>query len=393
VSGGDGQRSAIPTRARPAVTELFHLHYRRLVGLAVLLVGDQETAEDVVHDSFEGLYRHWRQVRDPEAAAAYLTLSVVNGSLSRARSRGLDRIDALPHVDIQRELARAALTQPHRQREVLDSTLVAALEDEAEKTVLSVDGVAAARRLEARLDAVDQSRRPRTRRVAMAVAASVIVIVVAVALVGRPDQPTVDHSIGKPRPAVAGGLLIRPDPYLPDWFTSDWHVVQEPDAKVPRLTHCIPDLRSWGSLYAQGMTYVDPNPTARRGVAARRVNEWLLQFPDASGAHRALVNTFRRLASCARPPDATNAPGHIDRNPDSSWDYDEAFGSQRTSPSTGRHPTQAAAVYVLRVARARNVLVVLEDTGIPVDRTPATMTAAVRRAVPHYRTFHCSCLI
>jgi DNA-directed RNA polymerase specialized sigma24 family protein len=33
---------------RAAVTELFHLHHRRLVGLAALLVIDRETAEDVV---------------------------------------------------------------------------------------------------------------------------------------------------------------------------------------------------------------------------------------------------------------------------------------------------------------------------------------------------------
>jgi DNA-directed RNA polymerase specialized sigma24 family protein len=50
---------------------MFHLHYRRLVGLAVFLVDDRETAEDVVQEAFEGLYRRWRRIRDPQAASAY----------------------------------------------------------------------------------------------------------------------------------------------------------------------------------------------------------------------------------------------------------------------------------------------------------------------------------
>jgi len=47
-----------PGAARPgqsadwAVTELYSLHYQRLVRLAALLVRDVPTAEDVVQDSF-----------------------------------------------------------------------------------------------------------------------------------------------------------------------------------------------------------------------------------------------------------------------------------------------------------------------------------------------------
>jgi len=39
------------------ISELFDHHYRRLVGLAALLVDDRETAEEVVQDSFEGQQR------------------------------------------------------------------------------------------------------------------------------------------------------------------------------------------------------------------------------------------------------------------------------------------------------------------------------------------------
>src|SRR5262245_15009163 len=67
-----GSRSDVRVPARAGVTELFHLHYRRLVGLARLLVDDRETAEDVVQEAFEGLYRRWRRLRDPHTAATYL---------------------------------------------------------------------------------------------------------------------------------------------------------------------------------------------------------------------------------------------------------------------------------------------------------------------------------
>lgn len=74
-----------------AVTELFHVHYRRLCGLAALLVDDRGTAEEVVQDCFERLHRSWGSLRDPSAAVAYLDRSVVNQARSRLRRRFTER--------------------------------------------------------------------------------------------------------------------------------------------------------------------------------------------------------------------------------------------------------------------------------------------------------------
>jgi RNA polymerase sigma-70 factor (sigma-E family) len=125
-------RAGIRVPARAGVTELFHLHYRRLVGLAVLLIDDRETAEDVVQEAFEGLYRRWRHLRDPHAAAAYLNRSVVNGSRSRLRRRATERAHPLsdPEPEPSAEsgglahgardaLTDAVLALPRRQREVI----------------------------------------------------------------------------------------------------------------------------------------------------------------------------------------------------------------------------------------------------------------------------------
>jgi RNA polymerase sigma-70 factor (sigma-E family) len=117
---------------RAAVSELFHLHYRRLVGLAVLLVADRETAEDVVQEAFEALYRHYARLRDPQAAVAYLNRAVVNGSRSRLRRRKTERAYELPKAGLEpsaessgvhrgelSELAAAVAALPRRQREVV----------------------------------------------------------------------------------------------------------------------------------------------------------------------------------------------------------------------------------------------------------------------------------
>ena len=82
-----------PGAARPgrsadwAVTELYALHHRGLVRLAVLLVRDIPTAEDVVQDSFVAMHDGWQRLRDAESALAYLRQAVVNRSRSVLRHR------------------------------------------------------------------------------------------------------------------------------------------------------------------------------------------------------------------------------------------------------------------------------------------------------------------
>ena len=74
-----------------AVSILYAVHRLALVRLAVLLVDDQASAEDVVQDAFVGLHRHRAQLRDPEAAVGYLRTAVVNGARSTLRRRGTQR--------------------------------------------------------------------------------------------------------------------------------------------------------------------------------------------------------------------------------------------------------------------------------------------------------------
>ena len=80
-------RAACDWDARRAMGELYAAHYRELVRLAVLLVRDMATAEEVVQDSFVAMHANWRKLRDSGKASAYLRRCVVNRSRSVLRHR------------------------------------------------------------------------------------------------------------------------------------------------------------------------------------------------------------------------------------------------------------------------------------------------------------------
>jgi RNA polymerase sigma-70 factor (sigma-E family) len=124
--------AAGPTRADAAITELYGAHYRPLVRLAVLLVHDVATAEEVVQDSFVALHSGLHRLRDSEKALAYLRAAVVNRSRSVLRHRVVvDRNAPKPTPDmpsaehgaltlLERSAVVAALRSlPVRQREVV----------------------------------------------------------------------------------------------------------------------------------------------------------------------------------------------------------------------------------------------------------------------------------
>jgi RNA polymerase sigma-70 factor (sigma-E family) len=114
------------------LADLYRDHRMRMVRLAVLLVDDPSTAEDVVQEAFTGLHRHWAGLRDEAAAVAYLRTAVVNGSRSVLRRRRTARDYVPPHqVNARSAESLAMLSAEHqavvdalgllppRQREVL----------------------------------------------------------------------------------------------------------------------------------------------------------------------------------------------------------------------------------------------------------------------------------
>ena len=104
------------TTMPPSVADLYAAHRLSLVRLAVLLVDDLETAQDVVQDAFAGLARQHGTLRDPHRALAYLRTSVVNGTRSTLRRRRVARGYVEPiAVEPDGPEARVVLAEEHRE--------------------------------------------------------------------------------------------------------------------------------------------------------------------------------------------------------------------------------------------------------------------------------------
>lgn len=76
-----------PPDGRQRVAALYQEHALTLVRLAKIMLGDQAAAEDVVQDSFLGLYRRWASLDDHDRAVGYLRASVLNGCRHAHRGR------------------------------------------------------------------------------------------------------------------------------------------------------------------------------------------------------------------------------------------------------------------------------------------------------------------
>lgn len=124
--------AAPPVAADVTIDDIYRTHRMGMVRLAILLVDDQASAEDVVQEAFAGLFRNWSGLRDNAAAVGYLRTAVVNGSRSMLRRRRTARAYVPPHPGTERSAeSLALLTAEHqavvtalgdlapRQREVL----------------------------------------------------------------------------------------------------------------------------------------------------------------------------------------------------------------------------------------------------------------------------------
>lgn len=108
---------------------LYVEQWHSMVRLAILLVDDRASAEDVVQDAFLAVYR--KPPRSSEAAVAYLRSAVLNGARSALRRRGTARkflsahrspgepADALVVAEEFEDLIAALRKLTRRQREVL----------------------------------------------------------------------------------------------------------------------------------------------------------------------------------------------------------------------------------------------------------------------------------
>lgn len=135
------EQAAPPDATNPpdatAIAALFRDHHAELVRLALLMVGDLPTAEDVVQDVYASLHRMSRNTNHPESPLPYVRAAVLNGCRSVQRRRAIARRVAIIHRASQphdtlasaesevilsedrRQVLTALARLPRRRREVL----------------------------------------------------------------------------------------------------------------------------------------------------------------------------------------------------------------------------------------------------------------------------------
>jgi len=121
-SGTEPGRPAVSQAEWLDVAVLYRQHHADLVRLALLLLGDRGSAEDVVQDVFTRLCVRGR-VLQQDSTLAYIRTAVVNGCRSVLRRRAIAR--------------RVAITRPVPWRDTQDSAEQTAMLAEDRRQVLA----------------------------------------------------------------------------------------------------------------------------------------------------------------------------------------------------------------------------------------------------------------
>ncbi|MEO3795398.1 sigma-70 family RNA polymerase sigma factor [Nonomuraea sp. B10E15] len=119
-------------RQRVDVASIFAEHHVGLVRLALIMLGDQASAEDVVQEAFARTHAGRGRLRDADKALAYVRSAVLNGCRSVLRRRATAFRRAVPYEppvwsaesaamlgEERREVLLALRELPRRQREAL----------------------------------------------------------------------------------------------------------------------------------------------------------------------------------------------------------------------------------------------------------------------------------
>ncbi|WP_433174338.1 SigE family RNA polymerase sigma factor [Actinoallomurus sp. CA-150999] len=85
----DSPDSRQPQDTAAVFTTLFREHQLEMVRVALLIVGDRASAEDVVQDAFTALHGKLDRLDDPDRALPYIRTSVINGCRTVLRRRRL----------------------------------------------------------------------------------------------------------------------------------------------------------------------------------------------------------------------------------------------------------------------------------------------------------------
>ncbi|WP_311931800.1 SigE family RNA polymerase sigma factor [Microbispora sp. H11081] len=137
--------------ADATISGLYAEHALGLTRLALIMVGDRESAEDVVQEAFLGLHRRFDRLRDRDKALLYVRAAVLNNARTVLRRRRLPSLFAGTYDPPvwsaesaailgaeRREVMEALHRLPRRQREALVLRYYAELSEEETARVMKI---------------------------------------------------------------------------------------------------------------------------------------------------------------------------------------------------------------------------------------------------------------
>jgi hypothetical protein len=171
-------------------------------------------------------------------------------------------------------------------------------------------------------------------------------------------------------PGPSGGLLtLSADPFM----AFDGLPVRV-GAPPPVLSECVRSPLTWGAAESRTATYERP------GHPERVYNEFVLRYDSVAAAHRAVLDAWRQFRDCPAPPNVATDPWDRPTSVPSVM-LSELFANQRARFATAAERGQPVGTYALRVGRRNNIVVVIEDRGVPDDRAITALGRAMSKAV------------
>jgi hypothetical protein len=214
-------------------------------------------------------------------------------------------------------------------------------------------------------------RRRRNRRIVAVVTSAVLAVLILgfAATVGGLRNSATPPSPAPPGPHPVRGLLtLAVDPFM-DFDGLPVRAGAPPAA----LSGCIRSPLTWGAVESRAATY------ERLGHPELVYNEFVLRYNSVAAAHSAVLEAWRQFRFCPAPPNVATDPW-LRPTPWPRPRLSEQFANQRAQFATAAH-RGLPSIYALRVARRRNIVVVVEDRGDPDDRAEFVLGQAMSKAV------------
>lgn len=131
---------------------LYRAQRPNLLGLAILVAGDREQAQDAVQEAFVATQRRWRHLADVAKASSYLKVATVNAARTAQRRRAVrarldvkwaspDEVPADARLELAEEyraVARAVARLPRRQQQVVTLRYWAQMPDDEVANALGI---------------------------------------------------------------------------------------------------------------------------------------------------------------------------------------------------------------------------------------------------------------